>query len=223
MWTAPASHHSLFYRPDALNSCRPINSVKATIRNVEISAGFKLWVMQTDILHAAIYRLRVKLTPLGAWKDWTSSMSSEHVPSARPMEVVPERTWALHDITDTNQTLCTNAGLWCRQYRQIPMGLRRPRGLRKMAAKYFEHTLPNQSQITRQAHWGNEQFSIEGDRWEMKPRGGLYGCAVPRVYAKSGPAGYMVHVDSMTSVNKISSHQMASCILSPFRHFKTVL
>jgi len=57
----------------------------------------------------------------------------------------------------------------------------------------------------------------------MKPRGGLYGCAVPRVYAKSGPAGYMVHVDSMTSVNKISSHQMASCILSPFRHFKTVL
>jgi len=37
-----------------------------------------------------------------------------------------------------------SAGLWPRHYRQTP-SLRRRRGLRKMAAKYFEHVLANQS------------------------------------------------------------------------------
>jgi len=27
--TTPASHHSVFYRPDALPSCHPTNSIKA--------------------------------------------------------------------------------------------------------------------------------------------------------------------------------------------------
>jgi len=37
------------------------------------------------------------------------------------------------------------AGLWHRHCRQMPMGLRRRRDIRKMTIKYFGHTLVNQS------------------------------------------------------------------------------